>query len=443
MISLFAYRIRLRLFLFGMIAMFWSSLPAWAQESASAAAQPVDWLSRILGAHGFWVGLLAVFVGGLALNLTPCVYPMIPVTLAFFSQQANRSIGRTLQLALLYVVGISCSYALLGVLAAKTGALLGAWLQQPLILLLIASMIVALSLSMFGLYEFRLPGFLTRRIGQASTGLWGACAMGLMVGLVAAPCIGPFVLGLFLYTSQQADVVRGFLLFFTLGLGMGSPYLLLGMAANRIGQLPKSGAWMAWMKKVLGVVLLALALYFIRPIVPAGLLTVLVIALLLWAGIYLGWLERTPSRSTFFLWVRRLVGATLILCAIFLAWPRPHPGATVSWQPYSEARLAEAQRNGQPAIIDIYADWCLPCVEMDRVTFHHAEGIHALGSVVALRIDVTRDVPPDAEALVERLHIFGVPTVLLFDRNGHERQDLRITGFVSPEDMVQRLAKLQ
>ena len=426
------------------IVLLWCAQSVVAHASPQAGAfVPSDWVSGFVHQHGLWVGLVAVFLGGLVLNFTPCVYPMIPVTIAFFTGQATGALGRASLLAFLYVIGMSLSYALLGVVAASTGALLGSWLQLPAVLIGIALFIVVLSLSMFGLYDLRPPQAITRRLGQASAGLWGAFLMGLVVGLVAAPCIGPFVLGLLLLISALGNPAAGFLLFFVMGLGMGLPYVLLGMWAHRIGQLPKAGPWLIWSKKVLGVVLLGLALYFIRPLLPARAVWLILTGLLLGAGVYLGWLERTKGRGQRFLWVRRVVGGALVLSAIAVMWPRPQAVASVAWVPYGEAAFEQAQREHRPIIIDIYADWCLPCVEMDHVTFRHPDVVQALSSVATFRVDVTREVPPEGEPLIERYQIFGAPTVMFFDTTGKERKDLRLLGFAKPDEFLERLHQIQ
>ena len=417
------------------------SAPAWAQSPSTGPGQPLGWLGDFVSRHGLWVGLIAVFFGGLALNLTPCVYPMIPVTVAFFSGQAAGSLRRSLHLAFLYVIGMSLNYALLGLVAARTGALLGSWLQQPAVLLAVAASMVGLSLSMFGFYDLRLPSSITTRFGQASTGLWGAFVMGLVVGLVAAPCIGPFVLGLLLFVSRLANPAAGFLVFFVLGLGMGLPYVILGAAANHIGRLPKAGGWLIWSKKVLGIMLVGLALYFVGPLVSTRVLWIAVIGLLLASGVYLGWLERSSAGSRF-RWVRRLVGSALVLSAVAIAWPRHAAGPAVPWVPYSDAAFEQARRDHRPILIDVYADWCLPCVEMDQVTFHDAKVIQTLASVSTLRVDATLDVSDETAAFLERYDVFGAPTILFFDRNGAERQDLRLLGFMPPGGFLQVLGQL-
>ena len=416
----------------------------WVQAIAQAAtSQPTDWLSDAVSRHGVFVGLLASFVGGLALNLTPCVYPMIPVTMAFFGGQRSGNVRHTALLASIYALGISLCYAMLGLLAAKTGVLLGSWLQQPMVLVGVASILVGLSLSMFGVFELRVPQALTRRLGRASAGVWGALGMGLVVGVVAAPCIGPFVLGLLLFIGQTANPMIGFFLLFMLGLGMGLPYIVLGVAANRAVHLPKAGGWLVWIKKALGCVLLGLTLYFIRPLLPARALGIAVSVLLLGSGLYLGWMERTRVRGQSFRWVRRFVGSALVIAAVALAWPQPKAQPAIAWVPYSDAAFAQAHQQQRPILIDVYADWCLPCVELDHVTFRHPDVVEALRTIATFRIDVTREASPEAEALFERSDVYGVPTVLFFDRNGQERRDLRLLGFESPDDFLRRLGQLR
>jgi len=397
---------------------------------------------QLFASHAKILWFVAAFVSGLALNLTPCVYPMIPVTVAFFSGQASGRIGYAVWLGVCYVFGIAVMYAALGMAAAKTGALLGSWLQQPIVLVGVAVLIVALALSLFGVYELRPPARLLQRLGEAKLGWLGAVGMGLAVGVVAAPCIGPFVLGLLTFVSRLADPVLGFGLFLVMGIGMGLPYLVLGVWANRVSQLPKAGVWMVWIKKALGIVLLGLALYFVRPLVEAGVFRWLMVAGGIGAGVYLGWLE--PSRlKGRLLWMRRVVGIACVGAALALVPARSgQAGPSIPWQPYQPAKLADATQQQRPVLIDVYADWCVPCVELDHVTFRHPKVIARLSQFVTLRIDATRDLPPEAEALLNKYDVYGVPTVLVFDAHGQERSDLRVNGFVTPEELLEQLKSL-
>ena len=403
-----------------------------------------DWLASVVSHQHLAVSLLVVFVGGLALNLTPCVYPMIPITVAFFSGQATGSWRRAGLLAGGYLLGLSVSYALLGLVAATTGKLLGSWLQQPAVLVGIALLLVGLSLGMFGLYELQPPPFITNRLGRSAAGLWGAVAMGAVVGLVAAPCIGPFVLGLILVVGQLANPLAGFALFFALGLGMGLPYLVLGIAANQVAKLPKAGAWLLWSKHAMGFMLWGLALYMTRPLLPGGVLKGAAVVLLAVAGVYLGWLGVRQGSRGIFRRIRWAVGAGLLVAATLVARPQQPAASPIPWKPYTAAALAQATREQRPAIVDIYADWCIPCVELDHVTFRHPDVVKALGNVATLRLDVTRDdISKDGEALLDRYRVIGVPTVLLFDTTGKERTDLRLEGFEGPKEFLRRLQHLQ
>jgi len=158
--------------------------------------------------------------------------------------------------------------------------------------------------------------------------------------------------------------------------------------------------------------------------------------------VYLGWLERSRGRSRGFVWTRRVIGSALIGAALVVLWPKPQVDASVAWVPYSDAALERAQRDHQPAIVDVYADWCLPCVEMDHTTFRSPDVAKALSAFVTLRVDVTREVPAPSEGLIERYKIFGAPTILLFDHTGKERQELRVMGFMPPEEFLDHLTRI-
>jgi thiol:disulfide interchange protein DsbD len=381
----------------------------------------------LLERRGMLIVLLSIFAGGLALNLTPCVYPVIPLTVGFFGRESQGSTSRAFGLSALYVLGMATTYSVLGVAAALSGRLFGALLQNPLVLGGIAAILVAMALSMFGMWEIRMPTALMNRAG-ARSGPVGAFAMGLFVGVVAAPCVGGFIVGLLAFVAARQDALLGFVFFFVLSLGLGLPYLFLGAFSGSLSRLPRAGAWMESVKKVFGWVLLAMAAYFLRSVVPAPfgawllpVVLVIAVAVLLVRGFGLAW----PLRAAI---------AILFLGVALFFVPRRLSG----WQPYDASKAAAA---GRPTVIDFSAEWCLPCLELDRRTFSDARVREALSHRELFKADMTRTASPEAVALAAKYDILGVPTVIFLDAEGHERKDLRLVGFEDADAFLDRLKR--
>jgi thiol:disulfide interchange protein DsbD len=429
-------------------------VPAPTAQPAAKTATPFDQKGLLL----IFVG---AFFGGLALNLTPCIYPLIPITISYFGGQAEGKKGSLILHSILYVIGMAITYSILGSIAAFTGSLFGAALQIPAVLIGVAAVMVLLALSMFNVYEIRMPAFLNRIAGGSQKGYFGTVFMGLTCGIIAAPCIGPFVLGLLTYVGNRGNVLLGFSLFFVLALGLGIPFLLLGIFSGSLNKLPRSGAWMVWVRTIFGFILLAMAVYFLKSVFPNALVYSLAMALVfLIAGIYLAWLEPTKGSGKAFFYTRNVFGIVFFVLALVAASggikgyldeeiAAKLQGAAgtgtvaadaVAWQPYSDEAVETAKAQGKPVFIDFMAAWCIPCKELDKLTFSRPEVIALSRSFVMLKGDLTVGTDPKVKAMYAKFGVKGVPTLVFIGADGVELTDLRGTGF---EKMEVFLPKLQ
>lgn len=396
-------------------------------------------ISNMLENNGLFLGLLFVFIGGLALNLTPCVYPLIPITIGFFGGQSEGKTIRLFGMGLLFVVGMAVTYSVIGVVTALSGAVFGSLLQNPIVIIIIALIFLILSLSMFGLYEFQLPNSWVAKAGGAKGGFYGAFFMGLTMGIVAAPCIGPFVLGLVTYVAAKADPYLGFLMFFVLALGLGFPYLLLAIFSGKIKKLPRAGEWMDGVKHIFGFILIGMALYFIVPLLPKSFSGYVLPIFMIITAVYLLVFDKLGNSVKGFKNFKIVFSILLMALAVYNLLPSADNNS-IDWQEYSESKLSGSI--GQtPVIIDFYADWCIPCKELDAITFSDAKVIEESRKFLSLKADMTKSLSPEVESLRNKFKIVGVPTVLILDSNGSEIN--RITGFVNAEEFINIIKSIQ
>ncbi len=419
-----------------------ASAPAGLAETASQPQTP----GPLHGWAMLWT-LLGIFAGGMALNLTPCVYPLIPVTVSYFGGQAarggqgqNKLVGHGLS----YMLGLVVTNSLLGTVASLTGGLMGAMLQSPIVLAVVAAILVLFAASLFGLWELRLPSRLTQAAARSYAGYFGSLFMGLTLGVVAAPCIGPFILGLLAWVASMGSPWLGFLIFFTLSLGLGVPLFFLAIFSGQLERLPRSGGWMIWARRLMGWVLVGMAVYFIRSALPEPWGVVLFAAVALAAGLHLGWIDKNQASFRAFPWLKTGVGVACLVLATFLAtsWAMRGPG--IAWKPYSEQILQEAQKLKKPVIIDFYATWCTPCRALEETTFHDASVVkQAESAFVMIRVDLTRAGNPAHERLLQQYGVKGVPTIVFLNVSGKERQGLRLVDYLPADQFLGRMAELK
>ncbi|MDR2880436.1 MAG: protein-disulfide reductase DsbD [Azoarcus sp.] len=406
---------------------------------------------------------LAVFFGlGLLLALTPCVFPMIPILSGIIvGTGAPVSRPRALALSVAYVLGMALTYALAGIVAGLTGSFLSAALQNTWVLLIFALLLVLLALSMFGFFELRLPAalqnFLANTANRQKRGLLaGVALMGAISALILSPCVTAPLAGALLYIAQTGDAVFGGLALFALALGMGVPLIIVAMTAHTL--LPRAGSWMEGVRKAVGVLLLAVALWIAAPALPGLAVMLGWAALLLFPAIFLSALDPLPVDASGWRRFWKGVGIVLLVSGVailvgalagsrdplqplaaFHARPGAAPTSLSGFENIaSEAELdARLKTVDRPVFLEFYADWCAECKKMERNTFSDPAVATRMARMRLLRVDVT-DYNDSHKALLKRFGLVGPPGVVFFGADGQLRDDLRVVGFM-PADKFSEL----
>lgn len=395
-------------------------------------------IPNTLASSGLFLSLLLVFLGGLALNLTPCVYPLIPITIGYFGGQSQGNTKKLFSLGVLYVLGIALTYSVVGVVTALSGAVFGTLLQNPIVIIFIVLLFIALGLSQFGVYEFKMPDKLVMKAGGAKSGAFGAFFMGLTMGIVAAPCIGPFVIGLVTYVAAKGDPLYGFLMFFTLAIGLGLPYLFLAIFSGKIKSLPKSGYWLQGVEHIFGLILFGAALYFVGPLLPKEVVHYLLPGFALLSALYLLFIDRKANKIKVFFFFKTIFAVLILGVAVYAIWPVKE--SSPNWQAFSNAKYENSLSNNHKMIIDFYADWCIPCKELDARTFPDPEVVRLSKNFDNYKVDLTKSMSEKTERIRKQFNILGMPTILIINSKGKIVN--RITGFISAKEFVKIISNV-
>ena len=391
---------------------------------------------------GFWLTLFGIFAGGLALNLTPCIYPLIPITVSYFGGRSERIKSNTILHGILYILGLAVTNSVLGVSSALSGRMLGSVLQNPILLIFVACVMTALSLSFFGFWELRLPTVLTRTTSKNYGGYFGTFFIGLTLGIVAAPCLGPFILGLLTYVGQRGDPILGFLYFFVLSIGIGLPLCILAVFSGAIDRLPRSGDWMLWIRRFMGWVLIGMAAFIISPIISHTLTrSGLLVGVAFVAGIHLGWLDKSGRELLYFSHIKKVSGLIIIAFGLIYLISIASKGEGIKWIPYNQEIISEASEENRPIILDFYADWCLPCRDLDNRVFSDPTVVKLSQKFITMRLDLTKR-QPFQEEILSLYKVMGVPTVIFINGEGIEERNLRIESLVERSEYLKRMKQL-
>jgi thiol:disulfide interchange protein len=351
-------------------------------------------IATALSSGGWPLTFLLVFVFGVLTSFTPCIYPMIPITLAILGVRTQSSTRwQGFLLSVTYVLGIALTYALLGLTAAKTGALFGQVLAHPLVTALIVVTFALMALSMFGLFEVQAPAALRDRLAMYRTGpgYGGAFVSGLIAGIVASPCVGPVLVSILAYVATTQNTLLGFSLLFVFALGLGQIFILLGTSSTLLQRLYRAGPWMARIKFLFGIVMLAMAAHYARP--------------------------------------------------FFAGAPAERAAAVkLDWKDYSDEAYQRAKQSGKPILIDFWATWCAACFELEEKTFAD-ERVRALSRKFNLFKFNATSSSPELKSLQERYGIMGLPHLVFYDREGRHAKDLTLTGFEDAPRFMERMQK--
>ncbi|MEO8447414.1 MAG: protein-disulfide reductase DsbD [bacterium] len=397
-------------------------------------------VSKLIEEKGWVAAIIFIFLGGLALNLTPCVYPLIPITVSFFGAQGSKSKSQSILMGICYVLGMSITYSALGVFAALTGSLLGNALQNPIVIIVIALIMLALGTSMFGLFEIRVPQSLAQMGNKNRSGYMGSVFMGLTVGFIAAPCIGPFVLSLLVFVGKLGNPVTGFLLFFVLSMGLGLPYIFLSASSSSISKLPRSGEWMEGVKVLFGLILFGMALNTLEPLIPKNIFKTVFPLYIILSGVYLILIDKKGQSSLIYSKIKYLIA---IAAVFFGTWMLKPEGATeeVKWKSLTSVESIDQSilNENKPVMIDFYADWCAQCKELDEYTYKNSEIVELSKDLNTIKIDLTKE----NESITDKYNIKGLPVVIFMNSKGEEYKDLRVTGFLKPEEFKKKINSIQ
>ena len=402
--------------------------------------------SQALSKGYFWA-FLFVFVGGILTSFTPCVYPLIPITVSVFGAGESVSRLRSFLLSVTYVMGIALTYSILGVAVASTGAVFGQIMADPRVMVPVCGILIALGLSMLGVFELRVPYAVQNRLNTVGgAGFAGAFAMGTVAGIIAAPCTGPALGAVLSYVATTESVFLGFWLLLTYAIGMGLLFIVIGTFSSAIAALPRSGGWMYILENIFGVAIITVALYFLKDVFlplrtllqnSMGFFTVAGVLVL--AGVALGKFSQRFKDLPRLVQLRKAIGVLLAVAGLYMfVGGLTTAESDLVWIADEAQGLEAGRGEGKPVMLDFYATWCAACNELEH-TYSDPAVKSKLSKFVNVKLDFTRN-SEEVERLKQKYGIVGLPVVIFFDSEGNQLTDKRLEKFVEPEEFLTLLA---
>ena len=405
-------------------------------------------LSQALSQGLFWAFLL-VFGGGILTSLTPCVYPLIPITVSVFGAGESTNRFRSFLLSVTYVLGIALTYAILGMAAAQTGAVFGEIMADARVIVPVCAVLILLGLSMIGVYEIRLPYAVQSKLNRVGgVGFAGAFGMGTVAGIIAAPCTGPALGAVLAYIATTSDIFLGFWLMLTYALGMGLLFIVIGTFSGVI--LPRSGVWMNILENIFGVAIITVALYFLKDVIEP-LRTFLrhsweffaIAGVLVLFGVLLGSFKQRFRDLPRLVRIRKAIGILFAVVGLYMiVGGLTTVESDLDWITSEMKGLEIAQREGKPVMLDFYATWCAACNELDHKTYSHPAVQSKLAQFINIKLDFTRN-SDEVERLKKKYSIVGLPVVIFFDSKGNQLHQKRIETFVDSKEFLAYVEDIQ
>ncbi|NOZ24178.1 MAG: thioredoxin fold domain-containing protein [Planctomycetes bacterium] len=407
--------------------------------------------SKALGAGSYGAAAMLAFLAGILLSLTPCVYPMIPITIGIIGTGAGGSRSRGFVLSLVYVLGIATMFSTLGVIAGATGSIFGQAAGNPKFVAPLTALFVVLGFAMMGAFELQLPPALVGKFGgKKGAGIVGVFLMGFLGGVVVSPCGAPVIFAALAYVSQTGNVFLGFIVFFAMALGLGILFIIIGTFSGVLASLPRSGGWMEVIKKAMGVALIAGALWYGRILIrPNAFPSVIVVAAIM-SGIYLSEILKQGLKAPKGLLALSVITILLgILAGLWIGTPKPTPTAKtedaspIPWMNSVMEAESRSITEQKPILIDVWADWCVKCEELAQTTFRDPRVVEEIKRFIPVKLDFSDTKSPQVEKWKQEYGIQQLPTVLFMDRNGELQKDLTVHDYISPEEMLKRMRQVK